>query len=390
MKSFTQPRPLSAQPPRILVLFALHSGKDAVASRLMPRELVKRRKIVFPACDASRSAGTASLSGVAVASQHSQVPGIFSKGVGCIIGDVLAQVVSGEAANALNSLQLGLYATLLDAPRSPADDTSISSNLDALNTRTTAPHRATALIDPLWMPATVCLTAGLLKLLHGQPELMLSSCQDKMLSLTAANYILWPLTQFLNAKVVPKQRQAKTNVLMHVIWSASLSGLGHAPGVVFMSATQPASAFASTAAAVAAQIMPEKAASAATHAMQTSATDIVWSLMEHAAGALEVAVRRLEAIPSTLTQEAVSKSLDVIMNVEEMAKSPLHLHTGSPPADVTPCFTPSVSSLSASWHCMVSVRNSAGSLLSVRPWVLSFQTDGSLTFYADNTFGLLR
>lgn len=338
MTSITQTRPLSAQLQEFS-LFASRLAHKAVTHHARSSALVKRRKTLLPACHASTSTGTASMSGVASSSQHNQASGIYSKGVGCTIGDALAQFLSGEATNALHSLQLGLYATLLDAPYAASLDTSVSGKADSLRVHEAAPHRSKALSDSLWMPATVCLIAALLKLLHGQPELMLSSCQDKMLSLTAANYILWPSTQFLNAKIVPRQHQAKTNLVMHVIWSACLSGLGHAPCVVTMAATQPASDIVSTLAAVAAQILPEKAASAATQAMQLAATEVVQPLMEHAGAAVEVAVRRLEAVPSTLTQEAVSKSLDVIMNVEEMAKSPLHFHTGNTPAALTACLT---------------------------------------------------
>lgn len=172
----------------------------------------------------------------------------------------------------------------------------------------------------MWIPAVVCLLAALIKLLSGQSDLMLSSCQDKLLSLAAANYILWPLTCYINANVVPQQHQAKSNLLIHMIWSACLAGLGHAPCITTLPIKEPLLHVGQAAFGMISQVMPQQAASAA--------IDVLSPVAECAAGVIEVAVRRLDTIPSTLTQEALSKSLNVIMNVEEMAKSPVHADAG--------------------------------------------------------------
>ena len=278
--------------------------------------------------DASRASGTPSLSKPLWNSSHGQTSGTFSKAVGCTLGDVVAQSLSGEAANALNSLQLGIYGTLLDAPHIPALETP-GSVISSSKKHVAAPRRAPAPADPMWMPATICLIAALIKGLAGQSDLMLSSCQDQLLSLAAANYILWPRTCYVNANVVPKQHQAKSNLIIHMIWSACLSGLGHAPCITSLPITEPFSHAAQVAANMTTQMMPQKqAASATALALQTAASHVLSPVVECAAGAIEVAVRKLETLPSTLTQEAISKSLNVIMNVEEMAKSPLHVEAG--------------------------------------------------------------
>ena len=277
--------------------------------------------------DASRVSGTPSLSKAVWSSSKGQTSGTFSKAVGCTLGDVVAQSLSGEAANAFHSLQLGIYGTLLDAPHVPALETPAS--IIPLSHKHGAPaRRPPASADPMWTPAIVCLIAALIKLLSGQSDLILSSCQDKLLSLAAANYILWPLTCYVNANVVPKQHQAKSNLIIHMIWSACLSGLGHAPCITSLPIPEPVSHVGQIAVDVMTQIMPQQAASAAALALQTAASNVLSPVAECAAGAIEIAVRKLETLPSTLTQEAISKSLNVIMNVEEMAKSPLHVDTG--------------------------------------------------------------
>ena len=199
-----------------------------------------RCRLAIVACNASRACGIPSLSKAVWSSSQGQTPGTFSKAVGCTLGDVVAQSLSGETANALHSLQLGIYGTLLDAPHIPALDTSFSI-IPCSQQHCTAPRRAPAPADPMWLPAVVCLIAALIKLLSGQSDLILSSCQDKLLCLAAANYILWPLTCYVNANVVPKQHLAKSNLIIHMVWSACLSGLGHAPCIASLPIAEPLS-----------------------------------------------------------------------------------------------------------------------------------------------------
>lgn len=230
----------------------------------------------------------------------------------------MAQALSGETANALHSLQLAIYGTLLDAPYVSAVATSTNISVSSKK-HTAATKKRAAAADPMWMPAITCLLAALIKLLSGQSDLMLSSCQDKLLSLAAANYILWPLTCYINANLVPKQHQAKSNLLIHMIWSACLAGLGHAPCITTLPIREPLLHVGQAAVGMISHVMPQQA---------SSAVDVLSPVAECAAGAIEFAVRKLDTIPSTLTQEALSKSLNIIMNVEEMAKSPLHVDAG--------------------------------------------------------------
>lgn len=45
--------------------------------------------------------------------------------------------------------------------------------------------------------------------------------QDKMLSMAVANHILWPLAQFVNAKLVPKRHQPVANKVVQV-WVSTI------------------------------------------------------------------------------------------------------------------------------------------------------------------------
>ena len=317
---------LCSGPRQAPVLQSSFTKVQSLHLRSKDKTVVGRFRLAINA-DASRASGTSSLSKPVWSASQGQTSRTFSKAVGCTLGDVVAQSLSGEAANALHSLQLGIYGTLLDAPHIPALEAS-ASIIASSEKHAAASRRAPAPADPMWMPAIICLIVALIKLLSGQSDLILSSCQDKLLSLAAANYILWPLTCYVNANVVPKQHQAKSNLIIHMIWSACLSGLGHAPCITSLPITEPFSHAAQVAANMSTHILPQQAASASVLALQTAASNVLSPVAECAAGAIEVAVRKLETLPSTLTQETISKSLNIIMNVEEMAKSPLHVDAG--------------------------------------------------------------
>ena len=259
-------------------------------------------------------------------SSQGQASRTFSRAVGCTLGDVLAQALSGETANAMHSLQLAIYGTLLAAPYVSAAATSTNVSVSSTKHSAATQRAAAAAADPLWMPAMICLLAVLIKLLPSQSDLMLSSCQDKLLSLAAANYILWPLTCYMNANLVPEQHQAKSNLLIHMIWSACLAGVGHTPCITTLPIKEPLLHAGQAAVGIISQVLLQQAASAA--------IEVLGPVADYAAGAIGVAVRKLDTIPSTLTQEALSKSLKVIMNVEEMAKSPLHLNAGTACPDI--------------------------------------------------------
>lgn len=213
----------------------------------------KKFRLVDIDCNSRTSGAPSSFK---AGSSHGQTSGTFSKAVGCTLGDVLAQALSGETANALHSLQLAIYGTLLDAPYVSAVATSTTVSVSSKKHSAATQRAAAAAADPLWMPAIICLLAALIKLLSGQSDLMLSSCQDKLLSLAAANYILWPLTCYMNANLVPEQHQAKGNLLIHMMWSACLAGIGHTPCITTLPIKEPLLHAGQAAVGMISQVMP--------------------------------------------------------------------------------------------------------------------------------------
>lgn len=61
-------------------------------------------------------AGTASTSAAARHHDNDSVQKAVNSGMGFIVGDILAQRLTGEAFDAVRSLELGLYGTLLGEP----------------------------------------------------------------------------------------------------------------------------------------------------------------------------------------------------------------------------------------------------------------------------------
>ena len=147
--------------------------------------------------------------------------------MGFIVGDILAQRLTGEAFDAVRSLELGLYGTLLGTFAITMSETAInistspsfacthpgSSVTDRLIVRlcsrschhqtlasccavdgpikhmfnktvdkavgsgTRAKLARAAADNYIWMPVTTCLLFAALKLAQGQPEEIVSSCQ---------------------------------------------------------------------------------------------------------------------------------------------------------------------------------------------------------------------
>ena len=134
---------------------------------------------------------------------HHKLSIIFSNVFGCAVGDLLGSGTTGEALSALHSLQLGLCNSLLDERQVPFKTAPrCTSDL----ARSPVPVPAAAFAPPLdTFCGSACLLFAALKLVHGQPDIALSSCQDKLLSMLVSNHVLWPLARFLNARIVPKQ-----------------------------------------------------------------------------------------------------------------------------------------------------------------------------------------
>ncbi|DBA71666.1 TPA: hypothetical protein ACH3X2_001121 [Trebouxia sp. C0005] len=245
----------------------------------------------------------------------------FSNSLGCVIGDILGSSATGETFSALHSLQLGLSNSLLDLCQKPL---KIAAKNPATPTRSTLTVASSAALDPFWMSASACLLFAVLKLVHGQPAIVLSSCQDKLLSMMVANHVLWPLARSISASMVPQQHQAMTNILIHTVWSACLSSLGHAPSLMSLARSAPQLHHLDNFAALS-NLMPEEAFPTAAQAMYTSMECAVTPVLDQAAQALDSATDMLDSLPSALLQEVLSSTLDLTTPARKLVKRPSQL-----------------------------------------------------------------
>lgn len=249
-----------------------------------------------------------------------------NSGMGFIVGDILAQRLTGEAFDAVRSLELGLYGTLLDGPIKHMFKKTVDR---AVGTGTRAKLAKAVADNAIWMPVSTCLFFAVLKLAQGQPEEIVSSCQDKMLSMAVANHVLWPLAKFVNAKLVPKEHQPVANKVVQVVWSAWLSTLGHAPSVVDLADTANVHQLADTASNLVDKFVPvsfqDHVHTAVSNAINASVENFVSPFLEQAADAMDSASDVIERLPSAFLDKAFSKSLDVVTPFERMARSPSQL-----------------------------------------------------------------
>lgn len=255
---------------------------------------------------------------------HHKLSTIFSNALGCAVGDLLGSSTTGEALSALHSLQLGLCNSLLDERQKPSK-TAPRCTPDPARSPMSVP--AAAIMPPLdtfWICASACLLFAALKLVHGQPDIALSSCQDKLLSMVVSNHVLWPLARFLNASIVPKQHQAVTNILIHTTWSACLSSLGHVPNLISLTGNALNLHHLSTATSFLKGLTPEVATTAA-QAVHMSVESAMSPLLSQAADAVDSATDMLESIPSALMQEVLSSTLDLVTPVRRMVRRPSQL-----------------------------------------------------------------
>ena len=251
----------------------------------------------------------------------------FSNGLGCVIGDILGSSVTGENVSALHSLQLGLSNSLLDLRQKPL---KTAAENPATPTRSTSTVASSAALDPIWMSASACLLFAVLKLVHGQPAIVLSSCQDKLLSMMVANHVLWPHARSINASMVPQQHQATTTILIHTAWSACLSSLGHAPSLMSLATRAPKLHHLDTFAALS-NLMPEDAFTTAAQALYTTVECAVSPVLDQAAQALDSATDMLDSLPSALLQEVISSTLDLTTPVRKLVKRPSQLQNAGMP-----------------------------------------------------------
>ncbi|DBA99949.1 TPA: hypothetical protein ACH3X1_013826 [Trebouxia sp. C0004] len=149
---------------------------------------------------------------------------------GFVIGDVLAQRLTGSTFSVLRCLRLGTYGLTLDGPLGhlwyQVLDKTVWPNDSQSNKAVLAKTAADQLV---WAPIMTCVFFAVLKTLEGHPELIMQTIQDKLVRTVVANYVLWPAAHFINFKFVPGQHRVLYNNCVSIVWTLYLSCLAHAP-----------------------------------------------------------------------------------------------------------------------------------------------------------------
>ena len=286
-------------------------------------QIMRKRKVIRACCgkDAAAAGIQQSPRKLGHIGRDQKWSKAFSSGLGCVVGDILGSSATGETLSARHSLQLGLSNGLLDLCQKPL---KTAAKNPATPTRSALAVASSAPLDPFWMSASACLLFAVLQLVHGQPAIVLSSCQDKLLSMMVANHVLWPLARSINASVVPQQHQAVTSILIHTAWSACLSSLGHAPSLMSLAGSAPQLHHWDTFAALS-NPMPEDAFTTAAQAMYTTMECAVSPVLGQAAQAADSASHMLDSLPSALLQEFLSSTMDLTTPVRKLIKRPSQL-----------------------------------------------------------------
>eukprot|EP00891_Asterochloris_glomerata_P002340 jgi/Astpho2/2340/Aster-05606 len=258
----------------------------------------------------------------AEAEDASAVQNAVNSGMGFILGDILAQRITGESFDAVRSLELGLYGAALDGPAKHWLNRALTNFKGVKGAVSNGAAR-----NLVWMPIVTCLLYAGLKMAEGNPDDILANCQDKLLSMMVSNAVLWPLSRWVNEKLVPETHRSMSTKIVRVVWSAWLSTLGHAPSIADLA---DQGGLGHTVSDLVSQFVPVSRAQEAvqnqvSHAIHNCVEQVVSPFLHQAADAMQDATAMLERVPSAALEKAFSKSLDVISPLERITRTPSEL-----------------------------------------------------------------
>lgn len=238
---------------------------------------------------------------------HDHLSGLkaFTSGCGFVIGDILSQTIVGGKVDAFRSVQAGCVGSALDILRQ-----DIARNSEGRTGRAAKlAHDMSS--QMVFAPIVMCSVYSILKIIEGNPGEIVQGLEDKLTALAMANYVLWPMTRFLNDNFIPAEHRIVANHITTVVWNAWLSTLGHAP------LPDVSHLFSSTGANAAVQHVSHAVAPIMQHAAEA-----VSPFVTHAAQGVAAMAERM---PSCLLEKAFSKSLDVLSPLASVERSPSQL-----------------------------------------------------------------
>lgn len=144
--------------------------------------------------------------------------------VGFALGDILAQVISGNSYNLLRTLRMTLFGILMDGPVGHLWYTTLDKNVFPKAPKSNKAVVSKMLLDQVaWAPFFSCVFFAFMCCLEGRPQHTMYSIQKKLIPVLLANYAVWPIAHLINFKFIPSSQRILYINACQVLWSSYLS-----------------------------------------------------------------------------------------------------------------------------------------------------------------------
>ncbi|KAK9917307.1 hypothetical protein WJX75_002997 [Coccomyxa subellipsoidea] len=145
---------------------------------------------------------------------------------GFLIGDLLAQGLSGRGFDVFRCLRLLAFGVTMDGPVGHVWYTFLDKNIMPKEPTSNKAVVLKMLADQLlWAPFFSCVFFAFTNTLAGHPEATIPAIQNKLLPMMLANFAVWPIAHLINFKFIPSQQRILYINCIQIAWSAYLSNL---------------------------------------------------------------------------------------------------------------------------------------------------------------------
>ncbi|CAL8465020.1 g4555 [Coccomyxa elongata] len=148
---------------------------------------------------------------------------------GFLIGDLLAQGLSGRGFDVFRCLRLLAFGVTMDGPVGHLWYTFLDQNIMPKEPTSNKAVVLKMLVDQLlWAPFFSCIFFAFTNTLAGHPEATIPAIQNKLIPMMLANFAVWPIAHLINFKFIPSQQRILYINCIQIAWSAYLSNLSAA------------------------------------------------------------------------------------------------------------------------------------------------------------------
>eukprot|EP00884_Botryococcus_braunii_P023539 jgi/Botrbrau1/986/Bobra.114_1s0026.1 len=223
------------------------------------------------------------------------------------VGEILSQTLTGSALNPVKAFETAAYGVAVEA-------VAPGIERDGRSTGGTAAKCDNGFL--FWGPLVACAFVGGLKLLEGHPEEIFEACQEKIITFTAANYVLFPLASFcINNSIIPEEHKGTARQILTVVWNAWLATVGHSA----VASMDTAGLVEQTAESL--HLPASSGMALLTHAAGQGPLSQASPFFARAAEAAQGVAQMAEKLPSGLLEKMFSHSLDLISPLGERSPS---------------------------------------------------------------------